>query len=185
MRGRRGDRGSLIGRGLFPVCSEENDRSVREHPHDVAPTGSADRSADGKKVGDVSESGVRKSQRQHQTQRAEPQGQSDARAQNKPNGKEEIAGCMKNEDLAEYGVLLKPTGRREKEVQVGGDGNDGDLKEIQYAGPINAGRCVVGGGQKQQKDRGRPDEKEDVGGPGQLSGTGDKALVVSRYRLCR
>ena len=69
---------------------------------------------------------------------------------------------MNHEYFAEDGMLLDPTGGREKEIEIGSDGNNGNLKEIEHAKPVNAGRSVVGGREEQQENRSRPNEEEDV-----------------------
>ena len=85
---------------------------------------------------------------------------------------------MKCKDLAKDGILLSPTGGGEEKVEIGGDGDDGDLNEIENARPVVGGRGVVRVGQEKQEDGRGPNKEKNVGGPRRLGGVGKKALVI-------
>ena len=71
-----------------------------------------------------------------------------------------------------------PAGGGVEEIEIGGDGNDRDLDEVEDAEPINAGGVLVGTRKEHHEDGSGPDEEQDVGGPGNLRGAGDETLVV-------
>ena len=65
-----------------------------------------------------------------------------------------------------------------KEVEIGGDGDDGDLREVENAKPIPTAGFFVGAGKEHHEDRSGPDEEEDVRGHRHLRGAGNVALIV-------
>jgi len=181
--GQRGTRGfgkaQRIGGRSFPCSSEEDDGGGGKRPNKVAQSGSGERSCDEDKVGEIGKGCGGKDQRQNNTKRAKPRRKLIAGAKGKAQGKEKIANNVENEDLAKDGGLFEQPARgREEEVQIHGNGHDGDLKEVQYAEPVDAGGRLVGGRKKHQKDGSWPNKEEDVGRPRGLSSTRNKTLVI-------
>lgn len=82
-------------------------------------------------------------------------------------------------------MLGLPAGGGVEEIEIGGDGNDSDLEEVEDAEPIDAGGVLVGARKEHHEDGSGPDEEQNIGGPGNLRGTGDKALVVGADGLSK
>jgi hypothetical protein len=70
-----------------------------------------------------------------------------------------------------------------EEIEIEGDGKNGDLEEIEKAKRVDAGGVLVGARKKDHEDRSGPDEIKDIGWPGDLGGTGDETLVVGANGL--
>ena len=163
---------------LLPVDGKNNHAGVRKHPNEVSPTGTGDRVGEGEVIGDVRQCGKGKSQCQDATEGAEPGGCADASPKHKAGGEEQVANGVKDEDLAQDGVLPGPTSRREKEVKIGGDGYDNDLDEVEDARPVVAGGSLAGIGKEEQEDGSGPYEEKNVRGPRGLGSVRDEALVI-------
>lgn len=177
----RGGRGKRNGVGLrsLPGSSKEDDDKVGEHFEEIAPTGSADRSAQGDEVVGVGENGGQENESKDEREGAEPGGCVAAGASKEGEGEDQVPDNVEREDLAEDGRLVGlPAGGRVEEIEVDGDSNDGDLEEVQEAKGVDGGGAVVGPGEEDHEHRGGPDEIEDVRGPGAVSGVGDKVLII-------
>lgn len=71
-----------------------------------------------------------------------------------------------------------PAGGGVEEIEIGGNGNDRDLDEVEDAEPSNAGGVLVGTRKEHHEDGSGPDKEENVRRPGRLCGAGDEALIV-------
>ena len=127
----------------------------------------------------VGDAGSEKYEGERERKRANPGGQGGARAKEKRGSQNRIANDVKDENLAENGVLIGlPAQRGKEKIDVDRDGEDGDLQEIEKAKSVDGGGIVFGAGKKHHEDGSGPDEEEDIGRPGRVRGVGDEGLVV-------
>jgi len=174
-RGRRDSRGSR----LLPGDREEDDDEEGQHPEEVAPSGSTDGGAEREKVFAIGENSGEEDETKGQRERAKPGGERSPGAEEEGEREKEIPGNVENEDLPEEsGLRGLPAGGGVEEIEIGGDGNDRDLDEVEDAEPINADGVLVGTRKEHHEDGSGPDEEQDIGGPGNVRGTRDKTLVV-------
>lgn len=59
-------------------------------------------------------------------------------------------------------MIGAPTSRAVKEIEVDGNGHDGDLKKVEKAECVDGGGFVGGTRKEDHENRSRPDEEEDV-----------------------
>jgi hypothetical protein len=94
---------------------------------------------------------------------AKPSRDNGARAEEKGESKDEVAGNVNDEDLAEKGGLIGlPAGWSVEKIKVESGGEDGDLKKIEKANGVDAGGVVVGTGKEDHENGCGPNEEENV-----------------------
>jgi hypothetical protein len=94
-------------------------------------------------------------------------------------GKDKVADQVEDEDIADDSIRIgTPGGGGIKVIEINGEGNDSDLKEVEDAKGIEADGVLIGGREEDHEDWGGPEEIENVGGPRKLRGRGNEALVI-------
>lgn len=172
------------GYGLLPGDGEIDDGEIGNHPEKVTPSGVSDGGLDGEEVIDIGESGDEKDSGKDEREGTEPRN-GGARTKKKTDGEKKVAGDIEDENAADEAELIgAPTGGGVEEVKVDGDGNDSDLKEVEEADGVDAGRFLFGEGKKNHEDRSNPNKEKNVGRFGSEEGAGDISLIEGAEALC-
>jgi hypothetical protein len=75
-------------------------------------------------------------------------------------------------------VVGLPARRNVEEIEIGGGGDNGDLKKVEDAEPVDGGGVVIGGREKHHENGSGPDKEQKIGRPGNFRRAGNEALVV-------
>jgi hypothetical protein len=180
-RRRKRERGGLR---LLPVDSEEDHGEIGQHPEEVAPTGVVEGGVEGEKIIRIGEGRNQENEGKNERESAEPRGERGTTTKKKTASEQKIAGNVEDEHATEEEVVVgAPAGRRVEEVKIDGDGNDGDLEEVEETNGIEIGGFLLGAGKEDHEDGSGPDKEKNVGGFGDVRGARDKALVIGAEAL--
>ena len=182
--GGRGD-GDTSGRfTIEPVGGEENDDEIGEHGEKIAPTGIAGRGGQRKQIIGVGDDGKEEHESQDRKEITKPRGRGGAGSVEKSRGEKKVASDVNGQNSADQRVLVSSPARSEiEEVEVGSDGNDGDLEEIETAQNVDALKFFLRTRKQDHEDRSGPNEEEDVGRFSGEGGARDEALVIRTENL--
>src|SRR5712664_2704282 len=176
------ERGDWFGYGILAATrrgGKENNGEPGKEKEKITPTGGAERGLECEEKIGIGQDGEQKHEEESEGKRAKAGRGGVARAEKEARGEKRVTHDIEGQDMArQVRGAGEPPRWGIKEVEIGGDGNDGDLCEVEDAEPIPAAGFFVGGGKEHHEDRSGPNEEEDVRGHGHVRGAGDVALVV-------
>jgi len=173
---RGGNRGGF---GLLPGDGEEDEEEVGAEKDEVAPTGKTEGRTKGDEVDRIGEYGEKEDKTKNKGERAQPGERGSTGAQEESEGENEIPDDVEREDLAEDNRLIGlPARGGVEEEEIERNGEDGELEEVQDAGPIETREVLVRERKEDHENGGGPGEEQNVRGPGGLRDVGDEALVI-------
>src|ERR1700722_18230142 len=175
-----GDRfGDGIPAAALPNDCEINHGQIGKEEEKISPAGGAERGFQGEEKIGIGEDGEQKHEEESKRKRAKAQGGGLAGAEKEAGGEGRVTNDIEDKDLTgEVQGIGEPARRSIEKVEIGGEGEDGDLREIEDAEPIPAAGFFVGDREEHHEDRSGPDEEENVRGHRHLRGAGNEALVV-------
>lgn len=165
--------------GPLPGGGENNHEQIGQGPEEIAPAGRSGIGAECEEIVAIGEASGKEDSHHGGREVTEPGRERGSGAKDESGSEKKIPDDVDDENLAEkVSVVGLPSGRDVEEIEIGGGGDDGDLKKVEDAKPVDGGRVVVGRGEKHHEDGNSPDEEQKIGRQGNLGGAGNETLEV-------
>ena len=175
-----GDRfGDGIAGGVGPGGGQENHSEAGKEKKKVSPACGAESGFESEQIVRIRNHGQEKHTGEAERKGTQAGGDGVAGAEEETEGKQSVTDDVEDQDLAgDVRGVGQPAGRGVEEIEIGGEGDDGDLGKIKNAEPIPTTRFFIANGKKHHEYGSGPDKKENVGGHREIRRTGNVALVV-------
>src|SRR5208283_1919963 len=165
--------------GTLPGGGENNHEQIGQGPEEIAPAGRAGVGAECEEIVAIGKASGKEDGHHRSGEVTEPGRERGSGAKEESGRENKIPDDVEDENLAEkVSVVGLPAGRDVEEIEIGGGGDDGDLKKVEDAEPVDGGGIVVVGGKKHHENGSSPDEEQKIGRQGNLGGAGNETLEV-------